>query len=177
MAEKRLVRWELIGLLWTAAAGTLLHFAYGWSGGNRLAAAFASVNESTFEHMKLFFVPVFLFTLAEYFFIGRERTNFLAVRGLSAWAGTLLIPVLYYTYTGVLGRSIPWVNIAVFFLAAAATFLLDAALLRRGKLSAPGWQLLGLLLLLGGLFLMIFYTFRPLPLPLWRDPVTGKYGI
>ena len=58
--RKRLLFWELAGFLWTVAAGTLLHFVYDWSGGNQIAAAFSGVNESTWEHMKLLFFPLFL---------------------------------------------------------------------------------------------------------------------
>ena len=38
--RKQLALWELGGFLFTAALGTALHFTYGWSGGNLLAAAF-----------------------------------------------------------------------------------------------------------------------------------------
>lgn len=176
MGRKRL-RWELIGFLWTAAVGTLLHFLYGWSGSSRFVAPFASVNGSVFEQLKILFVPVFLFSFAEFFFVGRERPDFLAVRGISIWAGTLLLPVVYYTYSGALGFDVPWADAVIFFATAALTFLLDRALARRGRLSAPIWQLLGLVLLFGGLFVLIFFTFRPVMLPFWLDPATGQYGI
>ena len=61
---KRLFYWELAGALFTAAMGTLLHFVYDWSGGWGAAAAFSAVNESTWEHMKLLFFPMFLFSMA-----------------------------------------------------------------------------------------------------------------
>lgn len=64
--QKRLLRWELIGFAFTGAVGTLLHFVYEWTGGNPLIAAFCAVNESTWEHMKLLFVPFFLFTMVEF---------------------------------------------------------------------------------------------------------------
>ena len=38
--RRRLLVWELAGFLWVAAAGTLLHFTYDWSGGSAVAAAF-----------------------------------------------------------------------------------------------------------------------------------------
>ena len=57
--KKRLLLWETAGFLFTAAVGALLHFTYDWSGGTVLAAAFSAVNESTWEHMKLLFFPVF----------------------------------------------------------------------------------------------------------------------
>ena len=70
--QKRLLRWELIGFAFTGAVGTLLHFVYEWTGGNPLIAAFCAVNESTWEHMKLLFVPFFLFTMVQFIDFCRE---------------------------------------------------------------------------------------------------------
>ena len=61
--RKQLFRWEAAGFLFAATAGTLLHFVYDWSGGIPLVAAFSAVNESTWEHMKILFFPVFLFSV------------------------------------------------------------------------------------------------------------------
>ena len=101
---RRLIRWEWGGAVFTAIMGTLLHFAYEWSGGNPLAAVVGSVNESIWEHMKLLFVPVFVWSVVQLWFHGRNYPNFLAARTAAVLAGLTLIPVLYYTYTGVLGR-------------------------------------------------------------------------
>ena len=54
--------WPLTGFLTTAVLGTLAHFAYRWSDGALLAGVFCAVNESVWEHMKLLFFPVFLFS-------------------------------------------------------------------------------------------------------------------
>ena len=175
--EKRLFYWELAGALFTAALGTLLHFTYGWSGGWSVAAAFSAVNESTWEHMKLLFFPLFLFSVVQVCVMGRNYPNFLAVRAVSILTGLVLIPVLFYTYTGVLGRSVDWVNIALFFLAALGAFLLDFRLLRRSRISAPWQQILGLIVLWALAFCFVWCTFHPVELALWRDPVTGGYGV
>ena len=86
--EKRLFYWELAGALFTAALGTLLHFTYDWSGGWSVAAAFSAVNESTWEHMKLLFFPLFFCSVVQLCCLGRTYPNFLAVRGVSTLAGT-----------------------------------------------------------------------------------------
>ena len=112
--EKRLFCWELVGALFTAALGTLLHFTYDWSGGWSVAAAFSAVNESTWEHMKLLCFPMFLFSVVQLCCLGRTYPDFLAVRGVSALTGTVLIPVLFYTYAGVAGTHVLWADIAVF---------------------------------------------------------------
>ena len=175
--RKRLFFWELAGFLFTSAVGSLLHFVYEWSGGSLAAAVVSAVNESTWEHMKMLFVPMFLFSVVQVCVLGRNYPNFLAVRAVSILTGLALIPVLYYTYTGVWGQMRDWANIAVFFLAALGAFLLDFYLLRRNRLSAPWQQVLGLIVLWALAFCFVWCTFRPVRIALWRDPTTGTYGI
>ena len=175
--RKRLFFWELAGFLLTSAVGSLLHFVYEWSGGSLAAAVISAVNESTWEHMKLLFAPIFLFSVVQACVLGKDYPNFLAVRAVSILVGLLLIPVLYYTYTGVWGQMRDWANIAVFFLAALGAFLLDFYLLRRNRLSAPWQQVLGLIVLWALAFCFVWCTFRPPHIALWRDPLTGTYGI
>ena len=175
--RKRLFFWELAGFLFTSVMGSLLHFVYEWSGGSLAAAVVSAVNESTWEHMKMLFVPMFLFSVVQVCVLGRNYPNFLAVRAVSILTGLALIPVLYYTYTGVWGQMRDWANIAVFFLAALGAFLLDFYLLRRNRLSAPWQQVLGLIVLWALAFCFVWCTFRPVRIALWRDPLTGTYGI
>lgn len=175
--RKRLLLWELGGFLITAALGTALHFTYDWSGGWEVAAAFSAVNESTWEHMKLLFFPVFVFSVVQMCLLGRNYPNFLAVRAASVLAGTALIPILFYTYTGILGYHIMWADILVFLLADLGMFALDFHLLQRGRLTAGWQQMLGLLALWGLAFLFVYFTFQPPEMALWKDAAAGIYGI
>ena len=174
---KRLIRWEAAGAVFTAAAGTLLHFLYDWSGQRTWVGLFAAVNESVWEHMKLLFVPVFVWSVLQLWFHGRNYANFLAVRAAAALAGLALIPTLYYTYTGALGQRAAWADSLIFFLAAAAVFRLDCRLLQRGWGGRPWQQVTGLVVLWAVACLFVFCTVSPVELPLWQDPVTGGYGI
>ena len=175
--QKRLFFWELAGFLFTSALGTVLHFVYEWSGGALAAAFVSAVNESTWEHMKLLFVPMLLFSAVQVWAQREPRPNFWAVRALSTAAGLVLIPVLYYTYTGVWGQMRPWANIAVFFLAALGAFWLDFCLLRRSCLDAPWQQVVGGTVLAALALCFVWCTFFPPHIALWRDPITGSYGI
>lgn len=175
--RRQLFFWELAGVLWTVAAGTALHFLYGWSGENPVAAAFSGINESTWEHMKLLFFPALAFTAVQVCAMGRTYPNLLAARAVSVPVGLALIPVLFYTYTGVLGYDVTCVNIGVFVLAALGLFLLDLTLLRRGRLNRGWMQIVGLLVLWGLAFVFVWCTFHPVRLGLWQDPVSGGYGI
>ena len=57
MSDRRWRKWELTGLFVTLIFGNLLHFVYNWSGKKRIVAAFAAINECTWEHMTRLVVP------------------------------------------------------------------------------------------------------------------------
>lgn len=103
--QKRLLRWELIGFAFTGAVGTLLHFVYEWTGGNPLIAAFCAVNESTWEHMKLLFVPFFLFTMVQFIVFAEPLRSFFAAKAASILLGLLAIPVLFYSLGGMFRQN------------------------------------------------------------------------
>ena len=177
LMTRRLRRWELAGFLVTGVLGPLLHFVYRWSGESPVAAAFAPVNESVWEHMKLLFFPLFLAALAELTVLTPRYRNLLAVKLVSIAAGVLLVPVLYYTYTGVWGRSCMAADIAVFYLCAAAAQLLSCRLLERGCLDGGGKQVAGLFGLWAMAFAFIWFTAHPPALGIFQDPVTGLFGL
>lgn len=174
---KKLRRWEIAAFLFTGIVGPLLHFTYGWSGENSIIAAFSSVNESTWEHMKLLFVPLFLTTLVEMVVFVDRYHNFLAAKFLSILLGLIAIPVLYYTYTGIWGQSSPVVDIAIFYVAAAVTFWVGYRLLERGKFTGGALQVAGLLGLWAIAFLFVWFTYTPPEIAVFQDPITGLYGI
>ena len=70
----------LLGILFAIAAGILLHFAYEWSMENPFVALFAPVNESVWEHLKMLFFPVFLYTLFEVIVLFKTSGRFLTSR-------------------------------------------------------------------------------------------------
>jgi hypothetical protein len=167
---------RLYGFLFTAIIGTLLHFLYDWTGEIIFVAPFSAVNESVWEHMKLLFVPMFIFALIDYRKWGKNHDNFWCIKLLSITVGLLLIPTLYYTYTGALGITADWFNITIFFLATAIAYYLENRLLK-SKAGFCFSSLLAFSVLIILAVLFVFFTFTPLPIPLFSDPTTGNYGI
>lgn len=167
---------QIVGFIFTGIAGTLLHFLYDWTNQSIIVAPFSAVNESTWEHMKLLFFPMFVFALIEYRFIGKSCKSFWCVKLAGTSVGLLLIPMLYYAYIGAFGVNKDWFNIAIFFIAAGAVYCLEALLLKRKK-PACKFQISALIILcLIGLSFMT-YTFDQPKIPLFQDPTTGIYGI
>ena len=167
--------WQLVGFSVTSLGGTLLHFLYDWLGKPVWIAAFSGVNESTWEHMKLLFWPMFIFALVESLFF-REREDFWCVKLRGILLGLALIPVLFYTYNGAICKSPDWLNIAIFFIAAAAAYLYEARAFRREKVPCRhATAAVFALLLLGALF--VLFTFKTPRLGIFLDPLTGTWGI
>ena len=167
--------WQLMGFAVTALLGTVLHFLYDWLGGALWVAPFSGVNESTWEHMKLLFFPMLLFAIVESFFF-RDRKEFWCVKLRGILLGLVTIPVLFYTYNGVIGRSPDWINIAIFFLAAAVAYTYETRKFNDERSSCKHPTLaFSMLLFLAGLF--VLFTFQTPMLGIFKDPLTGSYGI
>ena len=167
--------WQFFGFAVTSLGGTLLHFLYDWLGEAVWVAPFSGVNESTWEHMKLLFWPMFLYAIVQSFFF-KDRGDFWCVKLRGTLLGLALIPLLFYTYNGVVGRSPDWINIAIFFISAAAAYLYETRLFERGTETCKRPQLaVGVLCLIGVLFLV--FTFATPEIGVFRDPLTEEYGI
>ena len=166
--------WGLFGFATVSLSGTLLHFLYEWLGEARWIAPFSGVNESTWEHMKLLFFPAFLFAVIQSLFF-RDYESFWCVKLRGILIGLISIPVLFYTYNGVIGRSPDWVNISIFFISLALAFIYESKRLSRGDASCRSKNIpLAILLLIAAAF--VLFTFIPPPLDVFKDPLTGKYG-
>ena len=167
--------WQFVGFAVTSLAGTLLHFLYDWLGEAVWVAPFSAVNESTFEHMKLLFWPLFIFAIVQSFFF-RDRENFWCVKLRGTLFGLILIPVLFYTYNGVIGKSPDWINIAIFFVSAAAVFIYETSLFKKKNFACVSPKLSFILLLvIAALF--VLFTFRTPEIGLFEDPITKTFGI
>ena len=172
--KQTIIRWQIAGFLFTAVGGTFLHFLFDLTGGSWGAALISAVNESIWEHMKLLFYPMVAVAAVEYGVWGKEIPCFWRIKLAGILLGLVVIPVLYYTYTGALGVSWDWFNITIFFLAAAAVYRQESRqFLRQANCRGTVSPVLGIALLA---ILFTVFTFWPPHVPLFRDPRTGIYG-
>ena len=167
--------WQLWGFAFTSLAGMLLHYLYDWTNNALWAAPFSGVNESTWEHMKLLSWPLFVYAIFQSFFF-RDREDFWCVKLKGSLLGLVLIPVIFYTYNGAVGKSPDWFNIAIFFVSAASAYLWETRMFRTDSSGCPSQKLcFSVLCLIGILF--ILFTFVTPELGIFRDPITGIYGM
>ena len=55
--RKRFFRFEVFGAIFVSCAAVILHFLYEWSGKEFWVTLFSAVNESVWEHLKIFSIP------------------------------------------------------------------------------------------------------------------------
>lgn len=118
-----LKKFTLSGIIFVSVIGTLLHFVYDWSGQNFFVGLFAPINEATFEHMKLIWFPMLIFSIFMYYKISDEYPCILSISILSTIIATFLIPVLFYTYSGILGFNISFLDISTFYISVILGFI------------------------------------------------------
>ena len=167
--------WELFGFALTSLLGTLLHFMYEWMGESVIFAPFSGVNESTWEHMKLLFWPMLLYAIIQSFFF-KGYNSFWCVKLRGVLIGLGMIPVLFYTYNGVIGKSPDFINIAIFFISAAVAYIYETDRLTSDKVECKRpWPAISALLLIAVLF--VIFSFKTPEIGIFKDPITGSYGI
>ena len=173
--KQRSILWQTAGFALITFGGTILHFLYDWTGGSILVAPFSGVNESTWEHMKLLFWPLFLFALVQRLFF-RNQENYWCIKLAEILLGLVLIPVLFYTYNGVFGKSPDWINIVIFYISALLVFFFEWWAFRHDRLQCKHPRLAFATICLIGVLFVVF-TFATPQIPLFQDPLTGTYGV
>ena len=173
--KRSIPSWQLIGFAVTSLGGTLLHFLYDWLGEALWIAPFSGVNESTWEHMKLLFWPMFIFAAVQSFFF-RERENFWCIKLRGILLGLGMIPILFYTYNGVIGRSPDWLNITIFFGSAAVAYIYETRLFNADEVPCKSSKLaLGTLCVIALLF--VVFTFKTPEIGIFKDSLSAGFGI
>ena len=176
MAKRPALFYELAGIVFIIVFGSMLHFAFEWSGGQAIVGVFSAVNESVWEHLKLGFWPAIAFALIERKYLKKSTSNFLFAKTVGIYLIPIIITVIFYSYTAILGESILVIDILSFIIAVIVGQLVSYKLLT-GKTVPYNLERVSLIaLILLGLAFVVF-TFYPPSLGMFQDPITEEYGI
>ena len=117
-----LLKFTILGIIFTVITGTLLHFVYDLSNGNPVVGLFAPINESVWEHLKLLFYPATLWITIGYKKFGKNNCNYLFPAFSGVVSGLITIPVLFYLYTFILKKDILVLDILIFIIGVIVCF-------------------------------------------------------
>ena len=174
--KKKTLRLAISGAAFVIVTGTLLHFVYEWSGNNSFVGVFSPINESVWEHLKLAFVPILFFAFIEYYFLRKDVHNFWFGKAVECLLVMGIIVTFFYTYSGIIGRSIVVVDILSFFAAVIIGKVTSYRLLLKGTEKRRSAVVPAFVLLLIAASFIVF-TFYPPHIPLFEDSQTSTYGI
>lgn len=156
-----------------------MHFTFNLFNNNLFIASFSAVNESTWEHLKLVFFPMLIFSIIEYLFLKNyiNKNNYIFSKSIGIIFSIFFIITFFYTYTGILGFNIPIINILSFILSIIlGEFISYKLLLKNIKINNKIKNIFIIILFI--LFLsFIIFTYFPPNINLFKDPLTNKYGI
>lgn len=182
--RRTLILWEAGAFIWIMLAASALHFAYELSNFHPVAAGFGSVNESTWEHLKLFFWPGLAFALVQHAFVKEFVNNYWWGKAFSLVATLMGIIFAFYFYLGIVlplyGEGTLWGAIGT----GAVGVLIGNVVSYRILTSPPynkrfavyGWVAMAL-----SAAAFIAFTWTPPHVFIWEDflgyELQGEYGI
>jgi hypothetical protein len=111
-------------------SGSLLHFAWEWSGRHFWVGIVAATNESTWEHLKLAFWPALVFAPIQRWIYG-AYPGWLPATAIRCVFPSVLITTLFYGYTALLVAHHLVADILVFVMAVFLGELLGHSMLPR----------------------------------------------
>lgn len=164
---KQLKYYTIKGTIFVLITGIISHFVYDWSGNNRFIGLLFPINESVWEHMKLCFFPMLLYS----FYMNRKLASDVPCVTSALLFGVLLstylIPVLFYTYSGILGYNIAILDISTFFVSVILSFIVVYRLASSCRVASytPTLKLLTFLTAIS----FFLFTYHPLNLGIFVD--------
>lgn len=175
--SSKLIKAQIIVILFSLVLGTLLHFTYEWFGENAFVGSFSAVNESVWEHLKLVFFPMLIATIVEYFFVKDVAKNYIEAKTIGIFTAIAFIVVAFFTYSGIIGTSIIVIDILIFIISIILGEYVAYKLMKREDESTVATEVLSIVVLAFLLLCFVIFTYLPPEVNLFRDVTTGVYGI
>ena len=165
-----LKHYTIIGIIFVLITGTISHFIYDWSGNNFILGLLFPINESTWEHMKLSFFPMLLYSVYMNAKIKHAYPCVTSSLLFGILLSTFLIPVLFYTYSGILGRNFMLFDILTFVVSVLFSFIAVYMLSLSCKMT-PYTSVLKLAVFTLMICFFLF-TYHPLDIGIFINPAT-----
>lgn len=176
MNQKRFLWSEVIGAPVICSAAFLLHAVYPLSGGSALSILFGAVNESVWEHIKIFAAGYTAWATLELLWNKLPFKKFLVAKVASLYLLSLLTAGACGLFSLFFGRCVHMIDILLACIlvcgAQITSFLLTITQRDTGRFFHEAVMLLML-------YFLSFFSFTIFPprMSLFWDPVSQGYGI
>ncbi|MFX1456035.1 MAG: DUF6512 family protein [Promethearchaeota archaeon] len=174
--NRKVLIWEIAGIVFITIVGSLFHFVFEWTGNWAPIGGFFAVNESVWEHLKLPFWSLFIFALIEYPFIRKNSENFIIGKASAVLISITTILLTFYSYTSIFQVELLIVDILSFVIGVIIGQIISYQIIIRNSFS-NWYKNISWIVLFGLGIIFIVFTYIPPHLPLFLDSNTGLYGI
>lgn len=114
--RRKLIGFQIGAVIFTMLVASALHFAYELSGFWSPMALFGSVNESTYEHLKLFFWPGLIYALVQHAYVKTYVNNYWIAKAAALVIAPIVLIFSFYFYLGIAlpiyGEGFLWADIS-----------------------------------------------------------------
>ena len=166
--NKKILPYEIINIFAVMVLGILFYFIYEWSGMNFYVGLFAPINHSLWENLKLLLFPILLYSIFEYFLIGKYYVNFVFAKISGFLSGLLFMVIVYYSYTGIIGTRLIWADICVFILSIVVSIFIFWNMIKTPKKNLPIWA--NFFILIGLICIFIYFSINIPNIAMFHSP-------
>ncbi len=167
---------DIVGGAVVFAVASLLHFLYDLTGKSILGSLFGAVNESVWEHLKIFALAYIFWAIIELLWAKPPIRKFVWGKALGLYFLCISIAVFFYLYTPLVGKPILILDLLASltfsFLAHLISYKVTLLRENRGQNFYTGVMMIFL-----AIIMILSFTYYPPKTPLFRDYATGLYGI
>jgi len=169
-------KWIIIGIFVVLALAGLWHFVYDWMP-NAVLGSISPVNESPWEHAKLFFFPAIVYYAVMFAAAGRYYPNYVFACAVSLIVMPAVMLVLYGIYSSFAEETFVFDMINSVITVSLGMLTVYRLTVCRVKLHGGFFKLAAMIIVLGLLASYTLLTFFPPAHPLFLDKTTMQYGI
>ena len=162
--KKQIIRFILTYLI-TVIIGTLSHFAFTTFNFDNFLKVIFPINESIFEHLKLFFYPFILVSIIEGLIYKEDLTYFIPKRGFII-SFIMLFEILFISLIIHLFGIVTIINLSSYYLLILLAFFLSFKLKEESKIIKYG----GYINIILWLIAFSYFTYSPLNSNIFIDP-------
>ncbi|MCC8073752.1 MAG: DUF6512 family protein [Clostridiales bacterium] len=174
--SKKLFNLCIIGFIFVSVIGVINHFVYELSGESEITAIFCPINESTWEHLKLIFFPYIIWGAVQYFLMNKNK-KVIPSKTVGVIVGMITTVLFFYTYTGISGKNISFLNILSFFIGVFSAFFVDYILIKSECFKTGKSNLIAIIILILICIIFFLFTYMPPLVPLFKDPIDESFGL
>ena len=175
MPKKTLLRLEIAGPVIVFIIASFLHFIYRLSP-NVLTSLFGAVNESIWEHIKIFTIAYLFYGFIELFWAKPQFKRFVVSKTAGVIIQGVFIPLAFYLFSFFVKKPVLIVDLLIGLIASVLGFLVSFKLYSSSR-EIEKYYLTSLMLLLLIMLSILCFTYFPPEAELFRDVITGEYGV